>query len=233
MFTIDLWQDYGHQTGYTDLGNNWIGVLCNCPEPTQQNPDLPKLWANKIYKELDMTNYLNEKRPLPVSTQKVLNITENTVSPQTIYPPTGEYWDSIQYTVNVTKKYKLSLFDFILPGVTGVTINRILKNPNQILTITPRDYIILRIEFPDITNNQRVGFSVHWEYVLNGNGNTQFSTNNYAYYFYCTPNNITQIENIVLTYNTYWFVHCYVNPNDETTNNTNGTIFYNEDKIIN
>lgn len=103
MFTIDLWQDYGHQTRYTDLGNNWIGILCNCPEPTQQNPDLPKLWANKIYKELDMTNYLNEKRPLPTSTTLTLDLTNNNPSYITISPSSYNvnYFDNVKYKVNV------------------------------------------------------------------------------------------------------------------------------------
>lgn len=44
----------------------------------------------------------------PTSSQKVLNLTENTSSEQTIYPPTGEYWNSIKYSVNVVKNYNLT-----------------------------------------------------------------------------------------------------------------------------
>lgn len=37
----------------------------------------------------------------PTTSQKILNLTQNTTNPQTIYPNPGEYWDSIQYNVNV------------------------------------------------------------------------------------------------------------------------------------
>lgn len=37
----------------------------------------------------------------PTTSQKILNLTTNTTSPQTIYPPSGEYWNSIRYSVNV------------------------------------------------------------------------------------------------------------------------------------
>lgn len=52
--TIDLWNDETGNHSYTDLGNNSIGVLSNCPEPNYQNPLIPKLWANKIYKEINI-----------------------------------------------------------------------------------------------------------------------------------------------------------------------------------
>lgn len=37
----------------------------------------------------------------PTSSQKTLTLTQNTTTAQTIYPPAGEYWDSIRYSVNV------------------------------------------------------------------------------------------------------------------------------------
>lgn len=40
----------------------------------------------------------------PTTTQKQLTLTENTSSSQTIYPPSGEYWDSIRYSVSVNVK---------------------------------------------------------------------------------------------------------------------------------
>lgn len=156
----------------------------------------------------------------------------NTITENGQYSPEdfGDYWFIDQINVGVINKYKLSLFDFTL---NNNTINKVLKNPNESLTIIPRDYILFRIEFPDPGNDNNVGFNIHWEYIFNGSGNTQFTSNNYAYYLYCTPNNITQYETIVLTYNSYYLVHCNINPNDETSNFSSGTIYFNNDKIIN
>lgn len=152
MFTIDLWQDYGHQTGYTDLGNNWIGILCNCPQPTEQNPDLPKLWANKIYKELDMTNYLNEKRPLPTSTVLTLNLNNNVPNYITVNPSdyNVNYFDKVKYKVNIP-----------IPNITQISNYPITQNGTQTIPI-PSGYdavnsiglnVQVKPELKYITNN--------------------------------------------------------------------------------
>jgi hypothetical protein len=44
----------------------------------------------------------------PTSSQKQLNLVANTTSIQTIYPPTGEYWNSIKYSVNVPNQLTIS-----------------------------------------------------------------------------------------------------------------------------
>ena len=52
---------------------------------------------------VDLPNYP------PTSSQKTLTLTQNTTTPQTIYPPTGEYWNSIRYSVNVNNSINYNL----------------------------------------------------------------------------------------------------------------------------
>ena len=52
--TTDTWNDNENEFTITDLGNNYIGVRSVCPEN-------PKLYANKIYKEINLTQYLQQK----------------------------------------------------------------------------------------------------------------------------------------------------------------------------
>ena len=59
----------------------------------------------------------------PVSSQKILNLVQNTVTPITIYPPTGEYWNSIRYSVNVATKESIVLNDIKYNG-NSIGFNR-------------------------------------------------------------------------------------------------------------
>lgn len=88
MYTIDQWDDEENSYGVTDLGNNYIGVLNECPNN-------PKLFANKIYSEIDLTNYLNNKYP---TNECSLEIDNNVI--QYVQDPTNQMSGKLEIPTN-------------------------------------------------------------------------------------------------------------------------------------
>lgn len=128
--------DFDHQTGQKlpegqSSNNQYLNqVIVNVPQQPIFNPlevlTNKRLDQEQIYTISDLMNDpinnagITKNSTLivdlpdfpPTTSQKILNLTENTTSPQTIYPPTGEYWNSIHYSVNV--KINLSISDIQL-----------------------------------------------------------------------------------------------------------------------
>jgi hypothetical protein len=68
----------------------------------------------------------------PTSSQKQLNLVANTTTAQTIYPPNGEYWNSIKYSVNVPNPvYPTVTFNTITNNNTTYTLSQLTSNQSQ------------------------------------------------------------------------------------------------------
>lgn len=68
----------------------------------------------------------------PTSSQKTLNLVANTTTAQTIYPPTGEYWNSIRYSVNVPNPtYPTVTFNTITSNNTTYTLSQLTSNTSS------------------------------------------------------------------------------------------------------
>lgn len=75
----------------------------------------------------------------PTASQKILTLTENTSSAQTIYPPAGEYWDSIRYSVSVN--IKINRF-YISTNYATLTNFTIYSNPISNFIINSREAVV-------------------------------------------------------------------------------------------
>lgn len=137
-----------------DKSDNTLSCVMSLPGSRREDTN-PKLYSNMVgsvfsdsllkvgvanindigqYSPEDFGDYwfireINVNIPTPTSSQKTLTLTQNTITPQTIYPPAGEYWNSIQYSVNVTPffnitKARASNTTSYLTGITQLTANQ-------------------------------------------------------------------------------------------------------------
>jgi len=110
---------------------------------------------------------INVNVPTPTSSQKTLTLTQNTNNYETIYPPTGQYWNSIRYKVDV--KFNIKYFN-INNGTLQNIINSLSKNnssSNRSFDI-PNNYFCLVI---NKNNNEN-----EWDFECSVNG-TGVTTN--------------------------------------------------------
>lgn len=128
--TINLWQDTSN-TAYTDLGNNYIGVLCNAPDGQTQG--VPKLYANQIYKEIDLTDYINNINiPVNITIDQInignINITGSGYrSSWTFYSSSSSFQtdNNKKEIVKIEKSTNYYIINYYIniPSSTTITIN--------------------------------------------------------------------------------------------------------------
>lgn len=95
----------------------------------------------------------------PITSQKILNLTQNTVNSQTIYPDPGEFWNSIQYSVNVDKRIQLSIndFKFQVENKSSLSFTKQNVNWNYNLTSSSGNFSALAVIY-EFGDKYQVGF---------------------------------------------------------------------------
>lgn len=155
---------------------------------------------------------VNISTPTPTASQKVLNLTENTTSSQTIYPPTGEYWDSIKYTVNV-------------PTTSLITINKV-KIGNNVYSLSTftrsTGSVTISSGYSLIQFSANTSSSLYWTVKLIRNKTSNSITENNYQAYYKLFENISLQSSVTFLSNTDEVFELY----DFTASNYTGINFY-------
>jgi hypothetical protein len=123
----------------------------------------------------------------PTSSQKQLNLVANTTTTQTIYPPNGEYWNSIKYSVNVP-----------IPKITQISNYSITQNGTKTIPI-PTGYDAVN----SISVNVNIKFGInHFRFGSDSSTTKRKLT-------------LNQTENTITIYNNQEIVK--INPNNSST----------------
>lgn len=209
VYTIDQWDDEENSYGVTDLGNNYIGVLNECPNN-------PKLFANKIYNEIDLTNYLNNKYP---TNECSLEIDNNVI--QYVQDPTNQMNGKLEIptnnsTINTLINYRIDNNQLNYANSIEIDLKDINLNLNQ-----PKSIYKIELNNSGSTTYNISNNSTKWTYYNNDSQITPSSNYEYVLIYKNDDENIWLIQfwcNIDATnYTIYPKKNSWLYKNNEST----------------
>lgn len=154
----------------------------------------------------------------PTTSQKILNLVSNTTSPRTIYPKSGEYWNSIRYSVNVSNIVNYDPSKFTVESSDNTSRNFNKQPINWSYNLGGNAWGIV------INNDRRNIIIIHFNSVEDGSDwtmkvdDTTNATGNYCYEQTGTGSNIQ------LKYNGEWIASFF--PENNSTPNAENNHFY-------